>query len=371
MAAKGELFFKVHLSAIESGLICELGDKRWTTLTVLASFMNEKGECFPSQEAIAELLGVRRDTANQRIQSLLEFRFHGKPVVTLIRKDGGWTKRNNVYRIEPASQVAIFKGEIEVADVLENTNNDVLDKTNMLENTNNQMLGNSNIDMLAKTNTDSLDNPNTNKNHQNNNYNNNIKKEQPLATHSDTVNKETVKSNGNRYDVTVISDSSDIGDITVNPIDAVSPFKTVRSSFPFKRGREAKLGLEGEPSSGELKNSNDVIKYFCQKYRDHYSVNYSVSQGKDNKLIKDKLLANYTPEQIKAIIDVVFEHFDRRWATKKYPRPHIGALTSFLANEALAIISAEEKKQAEIRKAMEAPRPTAEELIARLRRGLK
>lgn len=369
MVAKGELFFKVHLSAIESGLIRELGDKRWTTLTVLASFMNENGECFPSQELIAQRLGVRRDTANQRIQSLLEFQFHGKPVVTLIRKDGGWSKRNNVYRIEPASQLAIFKGEIEVADVLESSNNDMLDKSNMLENPNTHMLDKPNTDMLAKTNTDPLDNPNTNKNYYNNSHNNYIKKEQPSATPTNTINNLTLKSNGNSYDVNIISDSIDIGDSSINSIDTVNTHKAVRS-FPFKRGMEAKLGLEAELDSGDLKNSNDVIKYFCQKYQEHYSVKYTVSQGKDNKLIKDKLLANYTPEQIKAIIDTVFVHFDFRWANDKYPRPHIGALTSFLANEALAIIAAEDKKLADIKRQMEAPKPTAEEIIARMRRGL-
>jgi hypothetical protein len=337
--------------------------------------MNESGECFPSQESIAKCLGIRRDTANQRIKSLLKFRFNGKPVVILLRKDGGWTKRNNVYRIEPASQIAIFKGEVANPELIESTDGNVLDKTNMsagvdmLGNADNHMSNRSNTDMLANPNSDMLAKPDTNNNHSNNNYNNYIKKEQPSASpHSLTVDKETVISYGNRYDMAVDSDS---GNTAVDPVDPVSPPPmAVKPSVILKRGREVKLGLEAEFASGELKNSGDVIDYFCRKYREHYSVVYTVNRGRDHKLVKDKLLANYTPGQIKAIIDIVFEHFDRKWANNKYPRPHIGALTTFLANEALAIIAAEEKKQAEIKKAMETPLPTAEELIARLRKGL-
>ncbi len=73
----------------------------------------------------------------------------------------------------------------------------------------------------------------------------------------------------------------------------------------------------------------------------------------------------------KAIIDVTFQEYDRSWATKQYLRPSIGALATWIPNKALAVIQAKDKEQAEIKKAMETPMPTAEEILARLRRGLK
>ena len=68
------MYVRMYLSAIEDGLIGELGGDRWAMLCVLAAHMNKAGECFPSQQKIAEHLEVSRQAVNKRIQDLLEFR---------------------------------------------------------------------------------------------------------------------------------------------------------------------------------------------------------------------------------------------------------------------------------------------------------
>ncbi|WP_206922642.1 helix-turn-helix domain-containing protein [Alicyclobacillus suci] len=57
--------------------------ENWHTLCVIASFMDAEGNGFPSQEFIAVRLGVVRATANKRVKRLLDYRWQGKPVVTV------------------------------------------------------------------------------------------------------------------------------------------------------------------------------------------------------------------------------------------------------------------------------------------------
>jgi hypothetical protein len=268
----------MYKEAITSGLIGELGGNRWATLCVLASHMKEDGTVYLSQDKIAEYMGICRETANLRIKSLLEFRFHDKPVLTLVSKDGGFTKRCNVYHVEPISQLAIFNGLTESVEVLDKPN------TYMLENPN----------------TYTLDKPHTNYNPINNN---------PINNNKDTDSGQT-----------------------------------------------------------ELKNGKDVINYFCHKYRETYTANYAPSWGRDVKLVKDKLIANYSMDQIKAILDVVFKEYDTRWAKPKYPRPTIGALTTWLSNEAITIIQVEEKKKVDFEKSLEVEETDYEKARERMRR---
>ncbi|WP_231929028.1 helix-turn-helix domain-containing protein [Brevibacillus sp. SKDU10] len=47
------IFLKMYVDAVHSGFLADIGDENWRTLCVIASFMNEKGECYPTQEMIA------------------------------------------------------------------------------------------------------------------------------------------------------------------------------------------------------------------------------------------------------------------------------------------------------------------------------
>jgi len=83
--------------------------------------MDEDGNCYPSQYQIAKDLGCSRETVNRRIQSLLRFRFNGKPIVKSVKvrnEEGKW--ENTRYTILPVSQLKIFekptKKEIEVEE---------------------------------------------------------------------------------------------------------------------------------------------------------------------------------------------------------------------------------------------------------------
>lgn len=112
------IFLKMYVDAVHSGLIADLGPERWTTLCVLASFMDEDGECYPTQDMIAKRLNISRESANRRIKKLCEYRWDGKPLVVKERRRHERTQQweNTVYTILPISQLAIFGNEPETLE---------------------------------------------------------------------------------------------------------------------------------------------------------------------------------------------------------------------------------------------------------------
>lgn len=114
------VFVKLHVTARTSGLMGDLGAERWHTLCVLATFMDENGHCFPSVDQVARALKISRSSAVKRLQSLCEFQWNGRPIVTRVlkRHDGGHFA-NYRYTILPISQLSIFDGEIELPDQAE------------------------------------------------------------------------------------------------------------------------------------------------------------------------------------------------------------------------------------------------------------
>lgn len=103
------IFLKMYVDAVHSGFLADIGDENWRTLCVIASFMNAKGECYPTQELIAQRLGVSRQTANKRVKRLLDYRWNGNAVINAVRKrseKGKW--ENTRYTVLPISHLAIF-----------------------------------------------------------------------------------------------------------------------------------------------------------------------------------------------------------------------------------------------------------------------
>lgn len=106
----------------------------------------------------------------------------------------------------------------------------------------------------------------------------------------------------------------------------------------------------------ELKTASAVMQYFYEKYREVFGAFPSVNWMRHGKLVKDKLMPIYTPEQLKKIIDMSCEQYEKRWASPNFPRPTIGAIVSWLAAQALAVAETEETEQARLTEAMNAPK---------------
>ncbi|MDR9852961.1 helix-turn-helix domain-containing protein [Paenibacillus sp. VCA1] len=117
-ATETRIFVKMYVDAAKAGLIADMGAQNWTTLCVIASFMDAEGDCYPTQEQIARYLGVNRQTANRYVKRLLEYRWNGRPVIRALRKrdehSGRW--ENTRYTVLPISQLAIFDAQPEAID---------------------------------------------------------------------------------------------------------------------------------------------------------------------------------------------------------------------------------------------------------------
>lgn len=111
------IFLKMYVDAVHSGFLAEIGDENWRTLCVIAAFMDEHGNCYPTQDLIATRLGISRQSVNRRIKRLLEFRWNEKPVLHAIKKrkaDGTWDRMR--YTVMPISHLAIFGTMSNVSD---------------------------------------------------------------------------------------------------------------------------------------------------------------------------------------------------------------------------------------------------------------
>lgn len=106
-------FVKVYNTIFTSGIVARLGTQGFTTLLALATFMDEKGECFPTQEQVAERIGCHKNTANKYINDLLAVQVDGKPIVTRTILNRGQGKISSYYHIHPISQLTKFNGKIE------------------------------------------------------------------------------------------------------------------------------------------------------------------------------------------------------------------------------------------------------------------
>lgn len=105
---RGQVYVKFFVGA-RNGLIAEMGARLWTTYSVLASYMDRDGYCYPSQDQLARNLGIRRETVSRRIKELLEFRWEGEPLVTVERKRfKGNQFTNLVYCVNPSYAFRIF-----------------------------------------------------------------------------------------------------------------------------------------------------------------------------------------------------------------------------------------------------------------------
>lgn len=107
--SSGDIFVKLHVDPVRSGLIAEMGADLYAALTVIAAHMDADGRCYPSQASIGRMLGVSRQTANTYVQRLLAFRWRGEPVLTVEHERGPrGTFGRNVYTVSKNSGITIF-----------------------------------------------------------------------------------------------------------------------------------------------------------------------------------------------------------------------------------------------------------------------
>ena len=276
------LFVKLDVNAMRGGIVTAVGGPRnFAILASIATFANSKGEAYPSQETIGEMVGYSRQTVNSAVKELLITEIDGVPIMTMKQRKSAKGVRN-VYTI--SSKCGFTFGDMKP------------------EYPAKEIIG--------------------------------------VKTKSVGVKKENVGVKNQNLGVKF----SNLG------------VKGIRQEGePLELEPKELEPKELEPKELEPKdlvafgNPKEVLEYYQQKYFEAYGVAYSPNYGRDIKLIKTKLMSVFTDEEIKLILDVTFREYSSRWETPKYKRVSIGALCSWIANEALMIAQKEsqEAKRAE------------------------
>jgi len=318
-----EIFVRFYINAYRSGLVASLGADLWTTLEAIATFMNEKGYCFPSQETLGEQLGVSRKAVNQRIQRLLDFRWNGQAVIER-EYIGGSQHTRCKYRILPTSQLAIFGGTVSSGGYTEyepvssegNTEIDVevlpFEPVSPRRNTSVTLKGHQcNPDVTPVS---------------SGGYNNNIQ----LTITKEQDPKKDIK------DITLTGDpNSSIvqeleKDITTEEIEEIgkdcevfeipedTPIKTVQSLEDKYREKRTEDAKPADPETAE-----DVLSLFQNEYSKAYDGGeYAGDHDKDIKLIEEHLM-ELTPLQRRLTVEFTVGYYANFWSTESQPFPTV------------------------------------------------
>lgn len=106
--SSADIYVRLYVDTVKSGMMADMGPELWTTLTAIAAHIDADGRGYPTQASIGRLIGVNRQTANKYVQRLLAYRWRGEAIVTVEKaRDGGKFDRN-VYTLTEASGMAIF-----------------------------------------------------------------------------------------------------------------------------------------------------------------------------------------------------------------------------------------------------------------------
>ncbi|WP_431819281.1 helix-turn-helix domain-containing protein (plasmid) [Bacillus thuringiensis] len=89
-------------AGVRNGLMAYLGSELWQTYCALATYMDRDGYCYPSQSQLGKAMGVRRETAGERIRRLCEVEWQGEKLVVATKaKHGGNKFANTRYWVNP------------------------------------------------------------------------------------------------------------------------------------------------------------------------------------------------------------------------------------------------------------------------------
>lgn len=88
----------------------------------------------------------------------------------------------------------------------------------------------------------------------------------------------------------------------------------------------------------------DYIEHFCKIFEEVFERSYVPSYGRDMKILKDKIIPNFPPEDIPEIIEIAVRSYPQWNKNPDYPTPTIIAL-SWLSNRANDLLQKQRKEE--------------------------
>lgn len=92
-------------------------------------------------------------------------------------------------------------------------------------------------------------------------------------------------------------------------------------------------GVTEEPVVRQFKNARDIVNFWCDCYQEVYGSSYMISNWAMAQSQVKKLLV-YPDAEIRGTLLAAITLYDRMWAKPSYPRPTLGALCSWLYQQA-------------------------------------
>ena len=90
-----------------------------------------------------------------------------------------------------------------------------------------------------------------------------------------------------------------------------------------KSSKETKSSQE--PKSPKEKDLNTIVEYFKYWYKKIYNKDYNPTDREIEQL--QKIINNYSIEQLGEMISIFIERYNERWKSSEYPEPTISGLT--------------------------------------------
>ena len=105
-----EVYLKINTDLIRQGLIKEIGANNFSVLLAIACYMNDRGECYPTQRQLSEITGLSLTTINKSVQELLVCKINGKPILERELKGAG-VRKNSFYNFTRVAEEVPVKIE--------------------------------------------------------------------------------------------------------------------------------------------------------------------------------------------------------------------------------------------------------------------
>lgn len=123
-------------------------------------------------------------------------------------------------------------------------------------------------------------------------------------------------------------------------------------------------------SAPKKKTSRDYVLKFKELFEKTYGFSCVVNYGRDCSLVKNKLMANFTEEEVDMILEKGVVDYKKRWSNEKYPYPTLTMVCTWIADTLIKEHKAEQEKVEEQEKIMEQAQKDAEQTEASFQKFL-
>lgn len=108
------------------------------------------------------------------------------------------------------------------------------------------------------------------------------------------------------------------------------------------------------------KTSRDYVLKFKDLYEKTFGFNCVVNYGRDCSLVKNKLMTNFTEEEVDMIIEKGVTEYKERWSSSNYPYPSLTMVCTWIADTLMKEHKQAQEKAEEQQRIMEEAQQLAE-----------